>query len=126
MRLLYGPVWHEVAPMLTLIALAELLFVAMPLHTDLPILLGKLNPLIGLNLIDTAMSVSLLAAGCLWGGEGAAAAVDGGGHGRPFRCMVVARAGHSAALVHELVYQFRSARPMPVRAGPPASPRGWR
>ena len=72
-RLLYGPVWHDVAPMLTLIALAELLFVAMPLHTDLPILLGRLNSVIGLNLIDTTMSVLLLMAGCVWGGEGAAA-----------------------------------------------------
>jgi O-antigen/teichoic acid export membrane protein len=72
-RLLYGPVWHEVAPMLTLIAMAELLFVAMPLHTDLPILLGRLNAVIGLNLIDTTMSVLLLVAGCVWGGEGAAA-----------------------------------------------------
>ena len=35
--------------------------------------IGFLTPPVGLNLIDTAMSVSLLAAGCLWGGEGAAA-----------------------------------------------------
>ncbi|MBS0256032.1 MAG: oligosaccharide flippase family protein [Proteobacteria bacterium] len=72
-RLLYGPGWHGVAPMLTLIALAELLLVAMPLQTDLPILLGKLNRLLIYNFVDTALSLSVLAAGCLWGGEGAAA-----------------------------------------------------
>ena len=72
-RLLYGAGWHGVAPMLTLIALAELLLVAMPMQNDLPILLGKLNRLIAFNLVDTLMSLSLLAAGCMWGGEGAAA-----------------------------------------------------
>jgi O-antigen/teichoic acid export membrane protein len=72
-RLLYGPGWMGVAPMLSIIAAAELLFVAMPLHTDIPILTGKLNKLLAFNLIDTVMSILLLAVGCRWGYIGAAA-----------------------------------------------------
>ncbi len=72
-RLLYGPAWHGVAPMLSMIAMAELFFVAMPLQSDLPILLGKLNQLLVYNFVDTALSISLLTAGCIWGSDGAAA-----------------------------------------------------
>jgi len=72
-RLLYGPRWLGVAPLLTLISLAEVLFVALPLHMDLPILLGRLNRLLAFNVVDTVLSVTLLAAGCLWGVEGAMA-----------------------------------------------------
>ncbi len=72
-RTLYGPAWLGVAPMLSIIALAELLFIAMPLQTDIPILLGRLNKVLVLNIIDTVMSVLLLVAGCRWGALGAAA-----------------------------------------------------
>ncbi|WP_264423996.1 oligosaccharide flippase family protein [Novosphingobium sp. KCTC 2891] len=72
-RLLYGEAWLQTATPLAMIALTEILLVALPLHIDLPILAGKLNPLLARNLIDTAMSVALLALGCLWGVEGAAA-----------------------------------------------------
>lgn len=72
-HLLYGANWMGVAPLLTLIALTEIFLVALPLHTDLPILLGKLNRLLLFNLADMAMSVLLLAAFCRWGVMGAAA-----------------------------------------------------
>lgn len=71
-RLLYGPAWAATAMPLTMIALTEILLVALPLHIDLPILAGKLNPLLARNLVDTAMSVGLLAIGCHWGITGAA------------------------------------------------------
>ena len=71
-RLLYGDNWMGVAPLLTMIAIAEIFIVAMPLQTDLPILLGKINKVMLFNVIDTIMSVSLLAAGCRWGLAGAA------------------------------------------------------
>lgn len=72
-RALYGPAWSATAVPLTLIALTEVLLVALPLHIDLPILAGKLNPLLARNVVDTTMSVLLLAIGCHWGIAGAAA-----------------------------------------------------
>ena len=71
-RLLYGPHWMGVAPLLTIISLTELFLVSLPLHTDLPILLGKLNRLLALNIWDTALSIALLFIGCHWGVTGAA------------------------------------------------------
>ena len=71
-RFLYGEHWMGVAPLLTLIAIAELFLVSMPLQTDLPILLGKINKVMVFSLIDTIMSVALLAIGAKWGLWGAA------------------------------------------------------
>lgn len=71
--LLYGPGWAEAAPLLALVALAECCFVALPLHMDLPILLGRLRSLLWFNLADTALSVATLAAGAAIGVEAAAA-----------------------------------------------------
>ncbi|HZV09283.1 MAG TPA: oligosaccharide flippase family protein, partial [Novosphingobium sp.] len=70
-RLLYGPRWEAAAPLLSLISLTEVLLISLPLVSDLPILLGRANRLIALNLVDTAMSVSLMIAGCHWGVQGA-------------------------------------------------------
>ena len=72
-RLLYGEAWLRTAPLLTMIALTEVMLIALPLVSDLPILLGKLNRLLVYNMIDTTLSIGLLAIGCLWGVEGAAA-----------------------------------------------------
>jgi hypothetical protein len=47
-RLLYGDKWLGVAPVLSMIALAEILLVALPLSTDLGVLMGRLNQLIAL------------------------------------------------------------------------------
>lgn len=72
-RLLYGEVWIETAPLLAMIAVTEIMLISLPLVSELPILVGKLNRLIVFNLLDTAISILLLAIGCLWGVEGAAA-----------------------------------------------------
>jgi O-antigen/teichoic acid export membrane protein len=62
-RLLYGAKWVDVAPLLWWIALSQMVFVALPLHIELPILLGKIGKLIRLNFIDTAVSIGFLFAG---------------------------------------------------------------
>ncbi len=72
-RILYGDVWIRTAPLLSLIAITEIVLISLPLVSDLPILLGKLNKLMLFNLVDASMSIGLLALGCQWGVEGAAA-----------------------------------------------------
>lgn len=72
-RCLYGEQWLGTAVLLQRIALLELFVVTLPLHIDLPILTGRIDRLMVLNLADTALSVTLLALGCWLGGvEGAA------------------------------------------------------
>jgi len=72
-RCLYGEQWMGAAVLLQRIALLELFVVTLPLHIDLPILAGRIDRLMVLNLADTALSVTLLALGCWLGGvEGAA------------------------------------------------------
>ncbi|MFC3175402.1 oligosaccharide flippase family protein [Novosphingobium bradum] len=72
-RSLYGEQWLGAVPLLQRIALLELFVVTLPLHIDLPILAGRIHRLMALNLVDTLLSVSLLALGCWLGGvEGAA------------------------------------------------------
>jgi O-antigen/teichoic acid export membrane protein len=77
--MLFGERWAAVAPLLVWIALSEIPFTALPLHMDLPILLGRMRRLLQLNLLDTAASVGLLALACLWSVEWAAASRIGYG-----------------------------------------------
>lgn len=70
---LYGPHWVEVAALLRWTALGEMFFVAIPLQMDIPILLGRIRPLVWVNLTDTAVTIAILAACCLYGVEAAAA-----------------------------------------------------
>ena len=70
---LYGEKWAGVAGPLRWVALAEILFVALPLHVELPILLGRIGTLIRYNLFDTAVSIGLLTAAAFYGLEWAAA-----------------------------------------------------
>jgi O-antigen/teichoic acid export membrane protein len=77
--MLYGERWAAVAPLLVWIALSEIPFTALPLHMDLPILLGRMRRLIQLNLMDTAASLVLLVVACLWSVEWAAASRVGYG-----------------------------------------------
>jgi O-antigen/teichoic acid export membrane protein len=63
--MLYGERWSGVAPLLAWIALSEMFFVALPLHTDLPILMGRIRTLIGINLLDTIAAIGLLALAAL-------------------------------------------------------------
>lgn len=72
-RLLYGERWLGAAPLLQWIAISEICFVALPLHVELPILLGRMKALIKLNLLDTLASVVLLGIGAYFSLEGAAA-----------------------------------------------------
>jgi O-antigen/teichoic acid export membrane protein len=72
-RLLYGPAWAGVAPVLGMVALLEIVLCALPLHLDLPVLMGRTGRLVVRNVIDTVASVTLLAAGCRWGLNGAGA-----------------------------------------------------
>lgn len=72
-RILYGEAWLRTAPLLSIIAVTEVMLISLPLVSDLPILLGRLNKLLAYNVVDTALSIGLLAVGCLWGVEGAAA-----------------------------------------------------
>lgn len=71
--LLYGPGWSEAASLLAFVAIAECCFVALPMHMDLPILLGRLRTLLYFNIADTILSVGTLAAGAAMGVQAAAA-----------------------------------------------------
>ena len=70
--LLYGEAWIDAAPLLRLLALAECCFVALPLHVDLPILLGRMRALLWVNLADTALSLGCLVIGAAISLEAAA------------------------------------------------------
>lgn len=70
--LLYGPVWQDAGPLLVWMAIAEICFIMVPLHVDLPILLGQMRRLIRYNLIDTAASIGTLIVGASIGLEAAA------------------------------------------------------
>lgn len=72
-NLLYGEKWIEVAPLLMWIALGEIFIIAVPLHVDIPVLLGKIGPLVKYNIFDTLGSIVFLTIGTLWGIEEAAA-----------------------------------------------------
>ena len=71
-HLLYGPNWDAVAPLLRWTALAEMFFVAMPLQMDVPILLGRIKPLVWINLFDTFITIVILVVFATWGLEAAA------------------------------------------------------
>jgi O-antigen/teichoic acid export membrane protein len=71
--ILYGPVWAGVAPVLMLVALSEIAFTALPLHMDIPVVLGRMRALLHRNLIDTAFSILLLVIASLHSIEWAAA-----------------------------------------------------
>jgi O-antigen/teichoic acid export membrane protein len=70
--LLYGPVWQEAGPLLVWMAIAEICFIMVPLHVDLPILLGQMRRLIRYNFVDTAASIGTLIIGASIGLEAAA------------------------------------------------------
>lgn len=59
--LLYGERWLATAPLLFWVALSQLCYVAVPLQGDLPILLGRMPQLVRLYIIDTIVSVAMLA-----------------------------------------------------------------
>jgi O-antigen/teichoic acid export membrane protein len=70
--LLYGPVWSAAGPLLVWMAFSEICFITLPMHMDLPILLGQMRRLIRYNLVDTAASMGTLIVGAHLGLEAAA------------------------------------------------------
>ena len=70
--MLYGPRWAGVAPLLAWIAIGQIFFAALPLHVELPILLGRIRRLVVLNMLDTTASIGLLLLGAMAGLETAA------------------------------------------------------
>lgn len=66
-RLLYGAKWVEAAPLLTWLALAQCCYVALPLASDLPLLLGRKTALVRRTAVDTAVSIVLLAVAAPFG-----------------------------------------------------------
>ncbi len=71
--MLYGERWLGAATPLEWIAISQLLFIAVPLHMDLPILLGKMRPLVWRCAWDTLASIVLLLIGAWFSLEAAAA-----------------------------------------------------
>lgn len=69
---LYGPRWTGVAPILSLIAVAEMIFVALPMSVQVPILLGRLDGVLKRTGTATAMAVIVLFIGARHGGQAAA------------------------------------------------------
>ena len=67
------------APLLAWIAIGQIFFAALPLHVELPILLGKIRRLVVLNVFDTVASIGLLLLGAMVGLEAAAASRIGYG-----------------------------------------------
>lgn len=59
-RLLYGERWLAAAPLLTWIALSQICYVALPLYADLPVLMGRMKPLMRRMMLETAISVVLI------------------------------------------------------------------
>ncbi len=64
---LFGDKWLEAAPLLSMLALSEMAFVMLPLHVDLPILLGRFKALLLYNVTETMASVATLFIAAHWG-----------------------------------------------------------
>ena len=71
--MLYGEVWIGTAPLLTMVALNSALMCGLPLVSELPILLGRMNRLLVLNILETLVSIGLLVAGSILAGVWGAA-----------------------------------------------------
>lgn len=74
---LYGPRWTEVAPVLSILALAQMLFVAVPMGTQMPILLGHMRGVLKRNGILTVYLLVAVFIGARWGAIGGAYAYFG-------------------------------------------------
>lgn len=72
--LLFGERWVGAAALLFWMAIAECCFTAIPMHLDLPILLGRVRQLLFVNIADSALAVTTLIIGAFIGLHEAAAA----------------------------------------------------
>lgn len=68
-RLLYGERWIAAAPLLTWVAISQIGYVALPLYADLPVLMGRLKPLMRCMIAETLLSILLIAATAPFGLE---------------------------------------------------------
>lgn len=71
--MLYGERWLGAARPLEWIAISQILFIALPLHVELPILQNRMRPLVWRFALDTVVSVAFLAIGAAISLEAAAA-----------------------------------------------------
>lgn len=65
--LLYGHQWSGAATALRWVALSHMCFVALPLHVELPMLLGQTRPLLWRCLSDSVLAILLVAVGAWYG-----------------------------------------------------------
>lgn len=72
--MLFGQEWAGTAPLLSMVAIQSGLMICLPMVTELPILVGRINQLLKLNVLETIFSVALLVAGSLYAGAWGAAA----------------------------------------------------
>lgn len=72
--LLFGDQWRAAAPVLRWLALSQMFFVSLPLHVELPLLLGQTRPIVWRSLLDSALSIALIGLGA-WFSVTAAAAM---------------------------------------------------
>lgn len=61
--LLFGDQWRAAAPVLRWLALSHMLFVSLPLHVELPLLLGQTRPIVWRSLLDSSLSITLIGLG---------------------------------------------------------------
>lgn len=72
--MIYGTGWGDAARALRWVALSELLFFALPLHTEVPLISGHLKELLVRNVLDTIVALICLLCLVRFGLEAAAAA----------------------------------------------------
>jgi O-antigen/teichoic acid export membrane protein len=72
--MIYGTGWGDAARALRWVALSELMFFALPLHTEVPLISGHLRELLVRNLLDTIVALVCLVCLVRFGLEAAAAA----------------------------------------------------
>ncbi len=74
---LYGERWREVAPVLSVLALAQMLIVALPMPVQIPILLGQLGGVVRRSFVSVGLLLVFLMIGTRHGVMGAAIAYLG-------------------------------------------------
>lgn len=58
--LVYGPGWSEAAHALRWVALSEIFFFSLPLHSEVPLLTGHMREMLVRNVLDTAVAIGCL------------------------------------------------------------------
>lgn len=71
-RALYGERWIGVAPVLSILAVAQMLVIALPMPVQIPILLGQLRGVVRRSFLSVGLMMLFFAIGTHWGIKGAA------------------------------------------------------